>query len=83
MIPTAMDESEAPVSWSLKFTLPGWENRASVRSSVHDYRLPGDVEQQLQSRYWLPPAFVPYLAHPAIQAKGRDTLHRLTANHLV
>ena len=83
MIPTAMDESEAPVSWSLKFTLPGWENRASVRSSVHDYRLPGDVEQQLQTRYWLPPAFVPYLAHPAIQAKGRDTLHRLTANHLV
>ena len=26
---------------------------------------------------------MPYLAHPAIQAKGRETLHRLTANHLV
>jgi hypothetical protein len=83
MISPTMDESEAPVSWSLKFTLPDWDNRASVRCSTHDYRLPGDVEQQLQTRYWFPPAFLPYLTHPAIQAKGRDTLHRLTANHLV
>jgi hypothetical protein len=83
MISTMIDESEAPVSWSLKFTLPEWESRASVRTSTHDYRLPGDVEQQLQTRYWFPPAFLPYLEHPAIQAKGRETLHRLTARHLV
>lgn len=83
LISTLPDQSEAPVSWSLKFTLPDWESRASVRSSTHDYRLPSDVEQQLQTRYWFPPAFLPYLAHPAIQAKGSETLHRLTANHLV
>ncbi|MEJ6818202.1 MULTISPECIES: diiron oxygenase [Pseudomonas] len=77
------DPHEAPVSWALKFTLGDWENRASVRSSTHDYRLPEDVQQQLQSRHWFPPAFLPYLAHPAIKAAGRETLHRLTASHLV
>lgn len=77
------DPNEVPVSWALKFTLRDWESRASVRSSTHDYQLPDDVQQQLQSRYWFPPAFLPYLAHPAIQAAGREVLHRLTANHLV
>lgn len=77
------DPNEVPVSWALKFTLRDWDNRASVRSSTHDYQLPDDVQQQLQSRYWFPPAFLPYLAHPAIQAAGREVLHRLTANHLV
>ncbi len=74
---------EAPVSWALKFTLADWESRASVRSSTHDYLLPDDVPLQLQTRHWFPPAFLPYLAHPAIQAAGLDVLHRLSANHLV
>ena len=74
---------EAPESWALKFTLGDWESRASVRSSTHDYLLPDDVPLQLQTRHWFPPAFLPYLAHPAIQAAGRDVLHRLSANHLV
>ncbi|MFJ7311354.1 diiron oxygenase [Pseudomonas sp. NPDC098747] len=75
--------SEAPTSWALKFTLGDWDSRASVRTSTHDYQLPDDVQQQLESHYWFPPAFLPYLAHPAIQAAGREVLHRLTANHLV
>lgn len=74
---------EAPVSWALKFTLGDWDKRASVRTSTHDYQLPDDVQQQLQSRDWFPQAFLPYLAHPAIQAAGREVLHRLTAGHLV
>ncbi|QKV66853.1 diiron oxygenase [Pseudomonas sp. 43A] len=77
------DPNEVPVSWALKFTLGDWDSRASVRSSTHDYQLPDDVQQQLQSRYWFPPAFLPYLAHPAIQAAGREVVHRLSANHLV
>ena len=77
------DPSEAPTSWALKFTLGDWDNRAAVRTSTHDYQLPDDVQQQLESRYWFPPDFLPYLSHPAIQAAGRDVLHRLTANHLV
>lgn len=77
------DPSEAPTSWALKFTLGDWDNRASVRTSTHDYQLPDDVQHQLESRYWFPPDFLPYLSHPAIQAAGRDVLHRLTANHLV
>lgn len=77
------EPEEAPVSWALKFTLGDWESRASVRSSTHDYLLPDDVPLQLQTRHWFPPAFLPYLAHPAIQAAGRDVLHRLSANHLV
>ena len=73
----------APVSWALKFTLRDWENRASVRASTHDYQLPDDVQQQLENRDWFPPAFLPYLTHHAVQAAGREVLHRLTANHLV
>ena len=64
------DPDQAPVSWALKFTLGDWESRASVRSSTHDYQLPDDVPLQLQTRHWFPPAFLPYLAHPAIQAAG-------------
>lgn len=83
MTPCIPAPDEAPVSWALKFTLKDWDTRASVRSSTHDYQLPDDVQQQLQSRDWFPPAFLPYLANPAIQAAGREVLHRLTANHLV
>lgn len=77
------DQLEAPVSWPLKFTLNDWDNRASVRTSQHDYQLPDDLQQQLQTRHWFPPAFLPYLAHPAVQAAGLDVTHRLAANHLV
>ncbi|SDT60054.1 diiron oxygenase [Pseudomonas granadensis] len=80
---TTAEPDEAPVSWALKFTLKDWESRASVRSSTHDYLLPDDVALQLQTRHWFPPAFIPYLAHPAIQAAGREVQQRLSANHLV
>ncbi|MGE1174423.1 diiron oxygenase [Pseudomonas sp. BW7P1] len=68
---------------AFQFTLSDWNTRASVRTSTHDYRLPDDVMQQLETRHWFPPAFLPYLAHPAIEAAGRSVLHRLTARHLV
>lgn len=72
--------SHAP---TFEFSLGDWNTRASVRTSAHDYRLPADIAQQLETRHWFPPAFLPYLAHPAIKASGRSMLHRLTANHLV
>jgi hypothetical protein len=78
-----VEQEEAPASWALRFTLGDWDTRASVRTSQHDHQLPDDVQQQLLSRHWFPPAFLPYLAHPAIVAAGRDVTHRLTANHLV
>ncbi|WP_025112075.1 diiron oxygenase [Pseudomonas sp. H1h] len=77
------DSTSAPVSWALRFTLGDWNTSASVRTSQNDYQLPQDVQQQLQTRFWFPPAFLPYLAHPAIQAAGTTVMHRLTANHLV
>lgn len=77
------DPLDAPASWALRFTLGDWDNRASVRTSQHDFLLPEDVEQQLETRHWFPPTFLPYLAHPAIQAAGAAVQHRLAANHLV
>ena len=72
--------SQAP---AFEFSLGDWNTRASVRTSAHDYRLPADIAQQLETRHWFPPAFLPYLAHPAIEAAGRSVVHRLTASHLV
>ena len=72
--------SQAP---AFEFSLGDWNTRASVRTSAHDYRLPADITQQLETRHWFPPTFLPYLAHPAIEEAGRSVLHRLTANHLV
>jgi len=66
-----------------QFTLSDWNSHASVRASPHDYRLPDNVQEQLETRHWFPPAFLPYLAHPVIEAAGRSMLHRLTARHLV
>jgi len=66
-----------------RFTLGDWNHKASVRTSQHDYRLPADLEQQLLTRDWFPPAFLPYLQHPQIQAAGPSVIQRLTANHLV
>lgn len=72
-----------PVSWALRFTLGDWDRRASVRNSQHDDQLPDDLQEQLQARFWFPPTFLPYLAHPAIVAAGSVVAHRLCANHLV
>ena len=76
-------QTEAPESWAHKFILSDWNNRASVRSSQHDYQLPPDLAQQLETRHWFPPAFLPYLAHPVIQAAGSAVTHNLAARHLV
>ncbi|WP_447795139.1 diiron oxygenase [Pseudomonas farris] len=72
-----------PVSWALRFTLGDWNTRASVRTSEHDYLLPPDLEQQLETRHWFPPGFLAYLNHPTIKALGPTVIHRLSANHLV
>jgi hypothetical protein len=74
-----------PVStlWDQRFTLGNWNTRASVRTSENSYLLPSDLEQQLETRNWFPPSFLPYLNHPAIKAAGRAIVHRLSANHLV
>jgi len=77
------DLPEAPTSWALRFTLGDWNNHASVRTSRHDYQLPEDLQLQLQTRFWFPPAFLPYLSHPAIEAAGSKVMHRLAAGHLV
>jgi hypothetical protein len=72
-----------PASWANRFTLGDWNTRASVRISEHAYQLPSDLQHQLETRHWFPPAFLPYLNHPAVKAAGRGIIHRLTANHLV
>ncbi|MDI2592558.1 diiron oxygenase [Pseudomonas sp. N3-W] len=77
-----MSEARADSTYH-RFTLGNWNTRASVRSSRHNYLLPVDLAQQLETRHWFPPALVPYLSHPAIAQAGRSTIHRLTANHLV
>lgn len=75
--------SDHPVSWALRFTLGDWNTRASVRTSEHDYLLPTDLEQQLETRHWFPPGLLAYLNHPAIKVLGPTVNHRLSANHLV
>ncbi|KAF2389523.1 MULTISPECIES: diiron oxygenase [Pseudomonas] len=75
--------SSLPDFWAQRFTLGDWNTRASVRTSEHSYLLPSDLEQQLETRHWFPPAFLPYLSHPSIKAAGQPVIHRLSANHLV
>ncbi|MEB0044006.1 MULTISPECIES: diiron oxygenase [unclassified Pseudomonas] len=70
-------------AWGQRFTLGDWDARASVRTSKNSYLLPSDLEHQLQTRHWFPPAFLPYLSHPTIKQAGPSIVHRLTANHLV
>lgn len=77
------DLSPRPVDWTDRFTLGDWNTRAVVRTSEHTYSLPSDVEQQLETRHWFPPAFLPYLEHPTVKSAGRAMAHRLSANHLV
>ncbi|EJM15294.1 P-aminobenzoate N-oxygenase AurF [Pseudomonas sp. GM18] len=78
-----IDSQDRSVPQALRFTLVDWNTRASVRSSEHDYLLPPDLEQQLETRHWFPPGFLTYLTHPAIEAAGKAVVHRLSANHLV
>jgi len=66
-----------------RFTLGNWNTRASVRTSEQCYSLPSDIEKQLETRHWFPPAFLPYLNHPVIKSADRALSHRLSANHLV
>lgn len=66
-----------------RYTLGDWDNKAAVRVRKNDYRLPDDLEQQLASRDWFPPAFIPYIEHPLIDRAGRAIAQRLAANHLV
>ncbi|MNV10876.1 P-aminobenzoate N-oxygenase AurF [compost metagenome] len=79
----APELNEAPTSWALRFTLGDWDNRASTRTRHNNYQLPDDLQHQLETRHWFPPAMLPYLSHPAIEAAGRAVIHRLSANHLV
>lgn len=66
-----------------RYTLGDWDNKAAVRVRKNDYHLPDDLEQQLSSRDWFPPAFIPYIEHPLINKAGRSVAQRLAANHLV
>ncbi|KJZ34779.1 diiron oxygenase [Pseudomonas fluorescens] len=77
------EQATLPTGWADRFTLGDWDNRAAVRTSKHTYLLPPEIEQQLQTRHWFPPAFLPYLNHPSVKAAGRAITHRLSANHLV
>ncbi|MDB6442144.1 MULTISPECIES: diiron oxygenase [Pseudomonas] len=68
---------------SPRYTLGDWDNKAAVRTRRDHYRLPDDLEQQLSSRDWFPPAFIPYVEHPLVRQAGRAVAQRLAANHLL
>ncbi|RON03648.1 diiron oxygenase [Pseudomonas brassicacearum] len=83
-MPIAINEPDSlPVSPIHRFTLGDWNNNASVRSSQNAYLLPPELERELETRDWFPPAFLPYLKHPLLEEAGKSIRHRLTANHLV
>lgn len=69
--------------WKNSFTLGDWNTRASVRASDYQYKLPPDLEKQLESRDWFPPALLPYLRHPEVRLADKAITKRLCANHLV
>ncbi|MDN4544421.1 diiron oxygenase [Pseudomonas sp. C32] len=69
--------------WARRFTLSDWNTRSSVRSSKHCYLLPPDLNEQLKTRHWFPPAFLSYLNHPELKTKNKAITQRLSANHLV
>lgn len=84
MMPIAINEPDSlPVSPIRRFTLGDWNNNASVRSSQNAYLLPPELERELETRDWFPPAFLPYLKHPLLEEAGQAIRHRLAANHLV
>ncbi|WP_434561767.1 diiron oxygenase [Pseudomonas sp. R1-6] len=65
------------------YSLADWNRKAAVRAGKDDYRLPDDLERQLSSRHWFPPAFIPYVEHPLVIHAGQSVAQRLAANHLV
>ncbi|WP_434606615.1 diiron oxygenase [Pseudomonas sp. R1-7] len=65
------------------YTLGDWDSKAAVRARQDGYRLPDDLERQLSSRNWFPPAFIPYVEHPLVIQAGHSVGQRLAANHLV
>ncbi|MCW1246210.1 diiron oxygenase [Pseudomonas sp. SAICEU22] len=75
--------TDAPLARTPRYTLGDWDNKATVRTGKNHYRLPDDLEQQLASRDWFPPAFIPYTQHPLVARAGRSVTQRLAANHLV
>lgn len=76
---------ENPSSTHRHWTLGDWDNRSAVRSKKSSYQLPAppEIQQQLISKDWFPPAFIHYFKHPAIQQASRAVQQRLAANHLV
>ena len=80
-----MSESTPPkrLAASPPYTLPDWDNKASVRLDRTPYSLPADLECQLGERHWFVPAFMPYLDHPDIVQAGQSVARRLEANQLV
>ena len=80
----AASSKEAPAG-RRPYSLGDWDNRSAVRSRKSSYQLPphSELEQELQTRDWFPPAFIPYFADPAVQHAGRTVQQRLAANHLV
>ncbi len=73
----------ATQSLPLRFTLGDWDTKAAVRNHRHAYVLPDALEQALETKDWFPPAFLPYLQHPRVEAMGQGACQRLAANHLV
>ncbi|WP_191489415.1 diiron oxygenase [Pseudomonas sp. FEN] len=67
------------------FTLGDWNNKASVRNKKDNCLLPPkqELEFELESKYWFPPTFMPYLQHPLITGTDKKVKQKLTANHLI
>ncbi len=74
---TLRRSGEAPTSLGIK--LPWGLGQPSLRPHQHSMTIVARrVQQQLESRYRFPQTSCFYLSHPALQAAGRDVLHRLT-----
>lgn len=83
-----MSKSASNTAWfnqnhNHRYTLDDWNTTARVRCDCADYRLPDALEQELQTRHWFVPAFMPYLEHPDVVNAGQAIALRLEANHLV
>lgn len=68
-----------------RYTLADWDKKSSVRTKKNAFLLPStmELELELETKDWFPPAFLPYLNHPLIKKTGKATTQRLSANHLV
>ncbi|NWB86187.1 diiron oxygenase [Pseudomonas gingeri] len=67
------------------FTLGDWDNKACVRTRKSNFLFPSkrELELELESKYWFPPTFMPYLQHPLTVNTDKKLKQRLTANHLI